>query len=45
MAQSPAVRVDTKDTPATKVANATAPYKVVRNIHVLALLRTFLTQK
>ena len=45
MAQSPACRMDTRETPAAKANEAAAPKREPRDISALATQRTFLTQE
>ena len=45
LTQSPAGREQTKGTPATKAAEAATPQCMPRDICVIAILKTFLTQE
>ena len=45
MVQSPACRVDTRETPATKTVDAGALCRVFRDICALAILKTFIIQE
>ena len=45
LAQKPVCRMDTRETPATKAADAEAPWTELREICALVILKTFLTQE
>ena len=45
VAQSPACRMNTRETPATKDAEAATPWREQGDIYALATQRTFLTQE
>ena len=45
LVQSPACRMDTKETPATKCTDAAVPLRVPKDQCALAILKTFLIHK